>query len=185
MRGDTAWWVQRAYGDTGRLEDGVFVTDYSSLPQLASWVLRQDGRAVPLEPEELRREVARSLRRVREGHEGKAPRAGARVAEARGRRRAARALRRPGRARAVRRPPGAARLPARRVRRREGRGDPGRRAARAVPVDPARGARGAPVAPQPRQLRRRLLHDLHGADATAPCTSTRSCGATRSACRRG
>ena len=37
------------------------------------WVLRQDGRAVPLEPEELRREVASSLRRVRDGHEGKAP----------------------------------------------------------------------------------------------------------------
>jgi proteasome accessory factor BC len=72
VRGDTAWWVQRAYGDTGRLEDGVFVTDYSSLPQLASWVLRQDGRAVPLEPDELRREVAQSLRRVRERHEGKA-----------------------------------------------------------------------------------------------------------------
>jgi proteasome accessory factor C len=73
VRGDTAWWVQRAYGLTGRLEDGVFVTDYSSLSQLASWVLRQDGRAVPLEPEELRREVAASLRRVRAGHEGKAP----------------------------------------------------------------------------------------------------------------
>jgi predicted DNA-binding transcriptional regulator YafY len=73
VRGDTAWWVQRAYGATGRLEDGVFVTDYSSLAQLASWVLRQDGRAVPLEPEELRREVAASLRRVRDGHEGKAP----------------------------------------------------------------------------------------------------------------
>src|SRR4051812_20818046 len=74
VRGDTAWWVQRAYGLTGRLEEGgVFVTDYSSIPQLASWVLRQDGRAVPLEPEELRREVAASLRRVRDGHEGKAP----------------------------------------------------------------------------------------------------------------
>src|SRR4051794_35068041 len=73
VRGDTAWWVQRAYGSTGRLEEGVFVTEYSSIPQLASWVLRQDGRAVPLEPEELRREVAASLRRVRDGHEGKAP----------------------------------------------------------------------------------------------------------------
>src|SRR5919108_448270 len=31
VRGDTAWWVQRAYGSTGHLEDGVFVTDYSSL----------------------------------------------------------------------------------------------------------------------------------------------------------
>src|SRR4051812_9519016 len=73
VRGDTAWWVQRAYGSTGRLEEGVFVTEYSSLPQLASWVLRQDGRAVPVEPEELRREVASSLRRVRDGHEGKPP----------------------------------------------------------------------------------------------------------------
>jgi len=71
--GDTAWWVQRAYGSTGRLEDGVWITEYSSLEQLASWVLRQDGRAVPLEPEELRREVAASLRRVRDGHEGRAP----------------------------------------------------------------------------------------------------------------
>jgi len=73
VKGDTAWWVQRAYGSTGRLEDGVFATDYSSIAQLASWVLRQDGRAVPLEPEELRREVATALRHVRAGHEGKAP----------------------------------------------------------------------------------------------------------------
>ena len=73
VRHDTAWWVQRAYGSTGRLEDGVFVTEYSSVSQLASWVLRQDGRAVPLEPEELRRDVAAALRRVRDGHDGKAP----------------------------------------------------------------------------------------------------------------
>ena len=71
--GDTAWWVQRAYGSAGRLEDGVWITEYSSVEQLASWVLRQDGRAIPLEPEELRREVATSLRRVRDGHEGAAP----------------------------------------------------------------------------------------------------------------
>ncbi len=49
VKGDTAWWVQRAYGATGRLEDGVFVTDYSN------------------------REVASALRLVRTGHEGKAP----------------------------------------------------------------------------------------------------------------
>src|SRR5881394_2667777 len=67
--GDTAWWVQRTYGDSGRVEDGVFVTDYSSLSLLASWVLRQDGRAVPREPDELRREVARALKLVRERHE--------------------------------------------------------------------------------------------------------------------
>jgi proteasome accessory factor C len=73
VRGDTAWWVERTYGDTGRLEDGVYVTEYSSIQQLAIWVLRQNGRAVPLEPDELRREVATALRRVRERHEGKAP----------------------------------------------------------------------------------------------------------------
>jgi proteasome accessory factor C len=73
VRGDTAWWVRRAYGATGRLEDGVFVTDYSSVPQLASWVLRQNGRAVPLEPAELRRDVAAALRRVRERHEAEPP----------------------------------------------------------------------------------------------------------------
>ncbi|MBV8065990.1 MAG: WYL domain-containing protein [Actinobacteria bacterium] len=81
--GDTAWWVQRAYGSTGRLEDGVWVTEYSSLEQLSSWVLRQDGRAVPLEPEELRRDVAASLRRVRDAHEG-APPTPAREAAVRG-----------------------------------------------------------------------------------------------------
>jgi proteasome accessory factor BC len=69
--GDTAWWVKRVYGESGRLEDGVFVTEYSSLPLLASWVLRQDGRAVPVEPPELRREVAESLRRIRDRHSGK------------------------------------------------------------------------------------------------------------------
>jgi proteasome accessory factor C len=67
--GDTAWWVQRTYGDSGRVANGVFSTEYSSLPLLASWVLRQDGRAVPLGPEELRRELARALRLVRERHE--------------------------------------------------------------------------------------------------------------------
>ncbi|MGD0713224.1 MAG: WYL domain-containing protein [Gaiellaceae bacterium] len=73
VRGDTAWWVQRAYGSTGRIEDDVFVTDYSSVGALASWVLRQDGRAVPIEPDELRREVATALRRVRDRHEGRTP----------------------------------------------------------------------------------------------------------------
>ena len=71
VRGDTAWWVQRAYGSTGRIEDGVFVTEYSSVGALASWVLRQDGRAVPVEPDELRREVATALRLVRDRHEAK------------------------------------------------------------------------------------------------------------------
>src|SRR5262249_56127297 len=39
VRGDTAWWVRRAYGSTGRLEEGVFVTAYSPHPPLAAGVL--------------------------------------------------------------------------------------------------------------------------------------------------
>jgi len=70
VRPETAWWVERAFGPSGRLEDQTFVTEYSSLPMLASWVLRQDGRAVPREPDDLRREVAGSLRRVRDRHQG-------------------------------------------------------------------------------------------------------------------
>ena len=73
LAGDTAWWVERAFGNAGQLEDGVFVTGYSSLPQLASWMLRQDGRAIPVEPDELRREVAQALRAVRDRHEEAPP----------------------------------------------------------------------------------------------------------------
>ncbi len=70
VKDDTAWWVARTFGDSGRLEDGIFRTEYSSLGQLASWILRQDGRAVPLEPDGLRRAVAEALVRVREAHQG-------------------------------------------------------------------------------------------------------------------
>jgi predicted DNA-binding transcriptional regulator YafY len=73
VAGDTAWWVERTYGEHGRVEDGVFVTDYSSLGQLASWIVRQDGRASPVSPRALRQEVARSLRLVRDRHEGVLP----------------------------------------------------------------------------------------------------------------
>jgi proteasome accessory factor C len=68
LSGDTAWWVERTYRSYGRLEDDVFVTPYSDLSHLAAWILRLDGRAVPLEPDELRREVASGLRRVVERH---------------------------------------------------------------------------------------------------------------------
>jgi proteasome accessory factor C len=73
LAGDTAWWVDRAYGNAGQLDDGVFVTEYSTASQLASWILRQDGRAIPIEPDELRREVAQALRAVRDAHHGPAP----------------------------------------------------------------------------------------------------------------
>ena len=73
MAHDTAWWVQREFGDRGRFEDDVFVTPYSSPDALASWVLRQDGRAKPIEPDEVRRSVASALKKVRTAHEGAPP----------------------------------------------------------------------------------------------------------------
>jgi predicted DNA-binding transcriptional regulator YafY len=73
VAGDTAWWVERALGRAGSVEDGVFVTEYSNVEQLAAWVLRQNGRAIPLEPPELKRTVAQGLRRVRDAHTGAPP----------------------------------------------------------------------------------------------------------------
>jgi proteasome accessory factor C len=73
---DTAWWVERTLSDAGTLEDGVFETDYARLEPLAGWILRQNGRAVPLEPEELRGTVADALAKLRAGHEGEPPAVG-------------------------------------------------------------------------------------------------------------
>ena len=70
---ETAWWVERVLGGAGRVVDGEFVTEYSNVAQLASWVLRQDGRATPIEPPELRRACAQALRLVRERHTGPLP----------------------------------------------------------------------------------------------------------------
>jgi proteasome accessory factor BC len=79
--GDTAWWVDRVYGGFGKIEDDVFVTNYSDLGQLSSWILRQDGRAVPLAPPELRRQVRADLDLVQKRHEGRLPRVAAEAAE--------------------------------------------------------------------------------------------------------
>jgi len=70
---DTAWWVERSFSGRGRLEDGVFVTEYSDVRLLASWVLRQDGRARPLEPPELVAEVGAGLAGVAAAHDGPPP----------------------------------------------------------------------------------------------------------------
>jgi proteasome accessory factor C len=70
---DTAWWVERTLSDAGSVEDGVFETDFASVELLAGWVLRQNGRAVPLEPDELREAVADGLTRLDEAHAGDAP----------------------------------------------------------------------------------------------------------------
>ncbi|MEP6908972.1 MAG: WYL domain-containing protein [Actinomycetota bacterium] len=79
--GDTAWWVDRLYGRYGRIEDGVFITDYSSLGQLSAWILRQDGRAIPLAPPELRHLVRDDLDLVQKRHDGKPPRVAAETAK--------------------------------------------------------------------------------------------------------
>src|SRR6187431_2421660 len=73
VQGDTAWWVHRTLSDAGTVADGVFETPYTVLGPLVSWVLRQNGRAIPLEPPDLRDEVADALRLLRERHEGAAP----------------------------------------------------------------------------------------------------------------
>ncbi|HEX2302218.1 MAG TPA: WYL domain-containing protein [Gaiella sp.] len=70
VQGDTAWWVHRTLADAGAVVDGVFETPYSTLGPLASWILRQNGRAVPLAPAELRDEVKAALRLLRERHRG-------------------------------------------------------------------------------------------------------------------
>ncbi len=73
---DTAWWVQRTLADAGTLEDGVFETEYARLEPLAGWILRQNGRAVPLEPDELLDTVAGALQKLRDAHEGEPPAVG-------------------------------------------------------------------------------------------------------------
>jgi proteasome accessory factor BC len=73
VHGDTAWWVARTLADAGTLEDGVFETGYTRVEPLAGWVLRQNGRAVPLEPKELRDAVKSGLDRLRAAHAGPAP----------------------------------------------------------------------------------------------------------------
>jgi proteasome accessory factor BC len=71
---DTAWWVERAYGgDRNEVLGDVFTTQYASTNLLARWILRQDGRALPLEPSELRRLVVEGARGARAAHEGAPP----------------------------------------------------------------------------------------------------------------
>lgn len=73
VQGDTAWWVHRTLADAGVLRDGVFETGYARLDPLVSWILRQNGRAVPLEPKALRDAVKDALAHLRESHTGTPP----------------------------------------------------------------------------------------------------------------
>jgi predicted DNA-binding transcriptional regulator YafY len=70
---DTAWWVERTLSDAGTVDDGVFETDFANVDLLAGWVLRQNGRAVPLEPIELVDAVGAALAALADAHDGDAP----------------------------------------------------------------------------------------------------------------
>jgi predicted DNA-binding transcriptional regulator YafY len=70
---DTAWWIERTLADAGEVEDGVFETEYANVDLLAGWVLRQNGRAVPLEPAELVDAVLAALGVLSDAHDGPAP----------------------------------------------------------------------------------------------------------------
>ena len=73
VSGDTAWWVERTLPDAGTVEDGVFETEFANVDLLAGWVLRQNGRAVPLEPDELVESVNHALATLEASHDGEAP----------------------------------------------------------------------------------------------------------------
>ena len=70
---DTAWWVERTLSDAGTVDDGVFETDFANVELLAGWVLRQNGRATPLDPVELVDAVSDSLSRLSDAHDGPPP----------------------------------------------------------------------------------------------------------------
>jgi predicted DNA-binding transcriptional regulator YafY len=69
---DTAWWAKREFRlPRNRVDGDVFVTEYAQLPLLARWILRQDGRAIPLDPPELRRLVLAGVKAAKQAHSGK------------------------------------------------------------------------------------------------------------------
>ena len=71
---DTAWWVRREFDKPRNSIDGdIFTTEYAQLPLLARWILRQDGRAIPLEPPALRKLVIDGARAARDAHRGAPP----------------------------------------------------------------------------------------------------------------
>src|SRR6266508_4217915 len=73
IRGDIRFATRRERDFRLPAEFGVFTTEFSDAGQLAGWVLKQDGRAVPVEPKALRELVAEGLFVARERHEGGLP----------------------------------------------------------------------------------------------------------------
>jgi predicted DNA-binding transcriptional regulator YafY len=75
---DLAWWADRALGASGQVAGRRFTTWYADLDVLAGWVLKQTGRARPLDPPELVEAVERGIEQVVAAHSGepsKPPRA--------------------------------------------------------------------------------------------------------------
>ena len=70
---DTAWWVERTLSDAGVVEDGVFETEFANVELLAGWVLRQNGRAVPLEPTSSSSPSPTRSSTLADAHDGDAP----------------------------------------------------------------------------------------------------------------
>ena len=180
---DTAWWVERAFGDRGqrrgrRVRHGLLVDPAARLVDPAPGRPRGAARAG-------------RARRPRCTSRSSASASATRASRRRSRRRSALQP-----ADVLDRPAGPV-APERfgvlqallaylldRCGDENVRVDPRERARRALP-HPRGGARGAPVAAQPRQLRRRLLRGLRPAGRRHGARSTRSSSATRSARRRG
>ena len=71
--------------ERGSVEGGIFTTGYAQVGYLAGWVLRQEGRARPIDPPELVALVKEGVDKVIEAHDGeptKPPRAAASRREA-------------------------------------------------------------------------------------------------------
>ena len=186
---DSTFVARRLYGRRSEItehDDGsaTLVTDYTDLEPLSQLVLQHLGQVRPVEPPELARMVEKDLKRIVRLHKGRPshatpeppPRAlgTAELGPCPG----------AGRTGAIRAAPGAARVPARAVRRRDVSdrflgGHP-----RSLPAHARTSSRSTSTcstwstsaAAATRSTARRT---------TARCTSTRSCTATPSAVRRG
>jgi proteasome accessory factor C len=67
---DLAWWAERALGASGSVVGRRFTTWYADIEVLAGWVLKQAGRARPLDPPALVDAVERGLGQVLAAHSG-------------------------------------------------------------------------------------------------------------------
>ena len=181
-RGDTAWWVSASSATAAGSRTA------SSSRRTRACRARLVG-APPGRPrdadraDELRRDVAAALKKVRTAHEGEPPE----PAPTRSRRErviAGRAPRRPGRARAVRRAPGASRVPARPLRRGRARPRSPRASSSSASTSRRTSSRSTSRSSTSSTSAAAVTRSTPSSTATT-YASTRSSTATRSARRRG